>query len=60
MCVSDFPLDGQKEPCPVAGPCHISDHLNVSEVKSHDPQLIKNSTHLVKVSLTMEHCYTMI
>ncbi|KAF5892749.1 centromere protein J isoform X1, partial [Clarias magur] len=36
--------DSQKEPCPVAGPHHISDSLIASEVKSHDPQLIKNST----------------
>lgn len=34
-------------PCPVAGARHISDHLIVSEIKSHDPQLIKNSTNSV-------------
>lgn len=64
MCLPDFPLDWQKEPCPVAGPCHISDHLIVSEVKSPDPQLIKNSTHSLLVStsifLTPEGSYTLI
>lgn len=44
MCLPDFPPDWQKEPCPVAGPHHISDDLIVSEVKSYDPQLIKKST----------------
>ncbi|MCJ8732243.1 hypothetical protein PDJAM_G00209100 [Pangasius djambal] len=36
--------DWRKEPC---GPLHAPDHLIVSELKSHDPQLIKNSTHSV-------------
>ncbi|XP_053482483.1 centromere protein J isoform X2 [Ictalurus furcatus] len=40
--------DWQKaQPCPVAGAHHISNHLIVSEVKSHDPQVIKNSTDSV-------------
>ncbi|KAK3543932.1 hypothetical protein QTP70_031836 [Hemibagrus guttatus] len=39
--------DWQKEPCPVAAPLHISDHLIVSEVNNHHPQLAKNSTHSV-------------
>ncbi|KAG7331454.1 hypothetical protein KOW79_005423 [Hemibagrus wyckioides] len=39
--------DWQKEPCPVAAPLHILDHLIVSEVNSHHPQLAKNSTHSV-------------
>ncbi|XP_053351807.1 centromere protein J isoform X1 [Clarias gariepinus] len=39
-----YPTDLQKEPCPVAGPHHISDSLVVSEAKIQDPQLIENTT----------------
>lgn len=51
--ILDFLLDWQKEPCPVAAPLHILDHLIVSEVNNHHPQLAKNSTHSVMVSISI-------